>query len=182
MAVIQKYGQQQRLLTNQRYFITVHLPGQDYTFSFTSRYDPYFTQTRIVQGDIGKVLSDVPIEDVAQAIWQASLEIVDFMEAEGIAIPETPTRAMQQAARYRADYMLLLGVLSARHATAGQEQRRLRDLTVTLQVSRPDAESLLNRWKQLADEALSQLLDRSVIAASFVKAGQTAFPLGARLF
>lgn len=179
MAAVQKYGQRPRLLKNQRYEIAVHLPGrQAHQFSFTSRYDPYYTATKIVQGDLGTVLKDVSVEHIAQAIWQQSLGVRDLMEQEMIPIPDKPSRTMQELTRYRTDYFLLLSVLSGRHANAGQEQRRLRDLTVTLQISRPQAESLLNRWKQLADEMEAELLDRPVLGTDFLKAAQAPFRLG----
>lgn len=178
MGAIQQYGNQERLLYNQRYFITVSLPDRDFDFSFVSRYDPYFVPTRIVQSDLGAVLTDVPVADVAMTIWQTSLEVLDIMQQEDIQVPDTPSRPMQQAVRYMTNYQILLSVLSGRHATAGQVQERLRDLTVHVQVSRPQAEGLLAQWKALADEALSLLVERAVIGRSFVKAGRTEFPWG----
>lgn len=180
MAAVQQYGQQARLLHNQRYNVTVHLPDGDHAFSFTSRYTPYYCPTRIVQGDLGDILNHVPIEDTAQMIWQTSLEIQDKLIAEGISVENANQRALQQYVRYRTDYMLLLSVFAMRNAHAGQEQRRLRDLTVQVIVTKPDVDAFLNRWKLLADEQLSSLLGKSTVGSHFLKAGRTAFNLGRR--
>lgn len=178
MAAVQQYGQQIRLLTNQRYHITLQLPDADHTFSFTSRYAPYYCPTRIVQGDLGQVLNHVPIEDTAQMIWQMSLEIEDKLTEEGIDIENANQRAVQQYVRYRSNYMLLFSVFSMRNANAGQENRRLRDLTVQVMISKPDVDPLLDRWRRLAEEQLATLLNRTTIGRPFLKAGSSSFPQG----
>ena len=178
---VQKYGQQIRLISNQRYFITLHLPEEDFKFSFTSRYDPYYCPTRLVQGDLGIALKGMPVEDIAQMIWQVSQDIDRVIESEMSFPPDNIDRLKEQYVRYQSDYMLLLSVYTGRDTNLGQEHRKLRDLTITMLITPSKVEGLLDRWKQLADELLADILGEPVIGRSFLKASDSRFTLERRL-
>lgn len=176
---VQKYGQQNRLFHNQRYRITLKLPQQNsFEFQFTSRYDPWYCSTRLVMGDIRHVLENVSQEDVAQKIWLVSMELKEIMEEEGIQIPDKPSNIMQRYVRYQSNYKLMLGVLSGKSAHSGKVDRKLRDLSIGKTIASPESD-ILDRWKLLAEEALSLLIEDNFTAKPFLKAGDTStFGLG----
>lgn len=178
---VQYYGNRPRLLPNQRYVVTVHLPGGDHVFSFTSRFDPAFCTLKSVQLELQGVL-DVPAEAIGWQIWQVSQELVRRAEQATTPLPSPPNEVLRAACRYRVAVALLLRALTGRALSAGSETKRLRDLTVTLQVDRPQAEALLSHWKALADQYEAQLFEVASLARPFVKAGNIAYPLVGRLF
>ena len=178
---VQYYGNQQRLLANQRYVITVNLPGKPLTFSFTSRYDPAYCTVKAVQQEITGMLEAKP-DAIGWQIWQVSMELEHKAAEAGVTLPSPPNEVLRAACRYRVVYELLLRAVMGRTLQAGSETKRLRDLTVSLRISRPDADKLLARFRELADRYEAELLERPVLARPFVKAGNTPYPIAGRLF
>jgi len=120
--------------------------GSDYSFYFTTTYNPLYSSVRRVRLDLGPLISEVPDDTINLALFEASLEA----DALTFGFPSTNSGffnfARRQYVTCRAEQIILNAIMGNFAATGtGGKRKALADLTVAYTGGSGDIEDLLKR-------------------------------------
>jgi len=104
----------------------------DYTFQFTTRYEPLFSSINIIRGEIGGFISDVPDDTINLLIYENSVFLNE--RAETTYTTYTAPYEYRQWTKCKTEYDLLHGKLLKFLQEAGRGQgdtKKLGDLSIS---------------------------------------------------
>jgi hypothetical protein len=182
--MIQQYGGQVRLANNMLYTVEFGLPGKTpVTWQFTSRYSSFYAAIYMVRSVAGGVLDTLSDQEVATAIYNASIVVDNIIGDE-----ETNGMARQEYVKFAAAIPLVNGVIASMLTDSNGETKRLGNLTIEKSsTSSINLKSLLGYLEKMMAYWESLLRTDSTTAstgvASAVRAKTNyAFPRTARVF
>lgn len=140
---IQKYGNQPRLLNNQRYTLVLKAKGVTHQTTFTSRYSPLYSTSRILRNDLAEMFEKVSDDVLNFTIWQTSL-LADEIASEENFTDGKPNFAVKQYVRYKSVYDLLRRILLHLSSSAGSINKILGEFTISKSIKAPYVKDLLS--------------------------------------
>ena len=190
-----------QLNSNMIYNVTFRLPGViDLNWSFTSRYNPYFSTVKMVRETAGAAINDITDSTVATAIYVASClcndiilgdvsVIGDEAIASQLAINSMYVREQtkQEFTKYTAAYTLL-NQLTAEYVTRGEtESKKLGNLAIENRSSNNvDLSPMLSYLQKMITYWENKLRNEAKggksIASAVRSINKASYPLGSRVF
>lgn len=104
--------------------------GVDYTWYFTTKYNPLYESFRRIQLDMGSLVSNLPIDTINLAIFEASIE-ADALTFGTVTNNRYFTFARRQYVACTAEMILLHALLGASGEGGGGKSKTLADLKVS---------------------------------------------------
>lgn len=182
---MQQYGSQIRLMNNQSYKIKFNLPGIiSKSWSFTSRYSPFYTTIKAVEGECGTVLDSLDNTKKAAVIYSTSLLCDQILINNNIDEPNQV--AIKEFTKYKSAIPLVNIAAAKLIAEAGSESKKLGNLSIEKRgYTKIDLSKLIAHLEKMAaywEAKLSSTgMTKSIVGA--VRANKNyGYPLNSRIF
>jgi len=130
------------LLNNNMFFIQLdediastdgYTLGDDYTFYYTTTYDPLYSSIRRIRLELGPFIEEVPDDTINLAIFEASLE-ADALTFGPVSLTGNALQFFNFARRQYVTCvteLILLGAITSDSGGGGAKSKRLADLSIT---------------------------------------------------
>lgn len=148
-AIIRRYdNSKQTLKKNSIYQATLMIGGNPFSFSFSSRFDKYFNNKKIIKEDcliLDEYLDDAKIDN---RIYQNSKEIVFKTKSmDEYSDLTSPAYEIQQYVRYKTDVDLINSIYLRISSEYGSEGKKYGTTDISKEVKLPKIDLMLQDYK-----------------------------------
>lgn len=185
-ALYKKYGTAQRFKANNEYTVHLVIDREPVEWAFISKLQPFYTTTRKIWEDIGEFIEGFTDKYICSMIFRNSLavnELIDELAAQEDPIenvhyeqdPETgeftgDNSAIKNWVRYKTEIELIYARYYGISYRYGSVRKEIGDLSIEKSTKLPYLDQLLDRLKDLFDEADKVIRGLNTVASA-IKAG-----------
>jgi hypothetical protein len=178
---MEKYGSETRLLENQIYTVRLVLKNQEFETSFTSKYNPLYSNVRIIRGDYKELFAGHSDDEINMLIYQNSLNAIELANP-AIDPTDTIPTYVKQYVRYKTELDLITDIAMTQSVNVGEDAKTLDNMTIQKTRYAPNIAAMLKVAKERLAAWESLLYGMVARPTGAVRAGGTDFPLNARIF
>ena len=161
----------EHLAVNHRYVLHFKPLWQEAIISeFTTLLTPFYSNVTRIRMDTGDMLNDMSDQEILRYLYDNSKEVL-LLEPEEADDGLDVDHYMTQWVRYKTDCDLIQAAYLSRSVTAGAEEKRIGETTISREVALPILDDMLKRFLRGMQEAEDMLKGITIPTASCVKAG-----------
>lgn len=184
-SLFQKYGEIETLMYNQRYTLGFRYKDQQFTNSFYTMLNPFYSTPKRIHTDLGEILSDVEDHRLALLIFDNSILSQNIASEENLALLESESTVpyvFKQYVRYRTELDIMTSIYLMLSGRQGSVSKVLGELEVTRQQNfgslnlnsiLGDLKAKLKEW----EKALRGTLSSSPVRSAVRGGSSSAYPL-----
>lgn len=182
-SLYKKFGEVETLLPNQKYTLRMKHMEQEFTSTFFTRLNPYYSNVPIIRTDLGGVIGDIPDDRIMMLIYNNSILANNIASEENMALLEEEEKVpyvFKQYVRYRTELDLMMAVYLQLSGRQGSVNKILGELEIKRQYTfgSMDLEAILDDLKRKLKEWEDLLRGKNrTIASSAVRGGKDSYPL-----
>lgn len=183
-SLYKKYGTEETLLPNQRYTLRMKHMDQEFSSTFFTKLNPYYSNESLIRTDLGDVISTVPSDRIMMLIYNNSILAYNIASEDNIGLLEEEEKTpfvFKQYVRYRTELDLMTAVYMQLSGQQGSVNKILGELEIKRQHSfgSMNINSILNDLKRKLKEweTLLRGVAQKTIAAAAVRGGKDTYPL-----
>lgn len=187
-ALFKYYSSETKFKSNQKYAFTLVVDGEEYTSTFMSKYDPFYSSIDKVRMDTGDLLVNVTDYQIAKIIHLNSKWALEKLETsveagnnEDTVLEKIPTYAKNYA-RYKTSIDFCYSIYLSMSGKIGTVSKTIGDIKIDTTYKIPYLGDMLSRFKELLapNQDLLNNEASSSMAVSFVKGQSTTYPVSNR--
>lgn len=173
------FADEAMLMENGRYEMRIKIGDMEKEITFQTKRTPLYTTIRTIRSDYKQFFSVYSDEDILNVIHQNSLEVQETATSL-LDSQETPY-ALKQYVRYKTELDLAMDLLLALNTEAGQTSKQLGEMTIQKQRYLQPLKDIIDLLQKKVDAWEVQAFGVKTTPKSAVRAGNTAYPLNARV-
>lgn len=133
-SMFQRYGDIETLLHNQKYTFSFVHADQEFSTSFYTKLNPFYSTIKRIQSDLGDIIDDVTDERLAFLIFDNSILSQNIASEENLALLESEDKVpyvFKQFVRYRTELDLMTSVYLQLSGRQGEVKKTLGELEIS---------------------------------------------------
>lgn len=174
-AVFKIFSSLQKFKKNHTYNWSVNIKGVKYESKFATSFDPYYTTIKKIRLDTGTLLESVSDEIIAGFIYQNSKEAYEIIGDVDEIQPY-----VRNYVRYKTDIDLCYAIYLSISGKYGSQSKSIGNVEISKTIKLPYIDNMIARFKELLKPNEDLLNGDSNSVLSFVKAGDTQYPVSGR--
>lgn len=187
-SVYQKASQRPTLQNNVHYNFLLSVRKQQFTSDFYSKFSPFYVSNPMqkLKTDIGELFDAFSEKDLAFAIYDAGKEFDDILllnSYDSTSIDDIGKSIRERWVRYKTGLNLINSVYLSKTQVNGSQRKRAGNIEVQIDHKIPYRSDMVEKVQKEFDSA-DYDLNNTVLGIklfnSFVKGGNTTYPLNAR--
>lgn len=180
-ALFKVFSSDIKFKSNNRYNFILNINSEDFSSSFSTKYDPFYCNVKTIRTDTGDLLNNVTDEQIAKVIYNNSKEALERLETLDEMPEKTPTYAKNYV-RYKTDIDFCYSIYLSMSGKIGSFSKTIGDIKIDTTYKIPYLGDMLSRFKELLapnQDILNNGLSGSA-SVSFVRAQKTQYPVSNR--
>lgn len=184
-ALYKKYGTVKRLKENNKYEVHICLNKEIFSWTFVSKLNPLFVNSKKIWEDIGEFIEGFTEEYINSMLYRNSVEVMELIdelanqddavenvtyEVDADGNYTTSYRAVKNWVRYKTEIDLIYARYYGISYRYGSIRKEVGDISIQKDTKLPYIDNLLDRVKDQWDEADAIIRGVNVVASA-VKAG-----------
>lgn len=188
-ALFKYYSSNTKFKNNQKYTFALAFNKDKHSFSFMSKYDPFYSPIDKIRMDTGDLLNSVSDSHIAKIIHNNSKIALEKLEVaieagnkESTVLTKIPTY-VKDYVRYKTNIDFCYSIYLSMSGKIGTVSKTIGDIKIDTTYKIPYLGDMLSRFKELLapnQDLLNSGAVSTSTVASFVKAQNTTYPVSNR--
>lgn len=133
-SLFQRYGDVETLMNNQKYTLSFVHADQEFSTSFYTKLNPFYSTIKRIRSDLGDIIDDVTDERLSFLIFDNSILSQNIASEENLALLESEEKVpyvFKQFVRYRTELDLMTSVYLKLSGRQGEVKKTLGELEIS---------------------------------------------------